>query len=77
MEAGHLLARPGPVWSHVWSCNCLHYNAPPHALLHALLMILQSGLAHISELLDEGKVKNIHGLFRQNQIVRAKVSEAQ
>jgi len=35
---------------------------------------LQSGMAHISELLDTGKVKNIHGLFRQNQIVRAKVS---
>jgi len=31
------------------------------------------GLAHISELLDSGKVKNIHGLYRQNQIVRAKV----
>jgi len=53
-----------------------HFDSRRFINTHACASVtcaLQTGLAHISELLDAGAVKNIHGLFRQNQIVRAKV----
>lgn len=54
-------------------CCTVHCRDALQSVRAALYARAQVGLAHISELLDEGKVNNIHGLFRQDQAVRAKV----
>jgi hypothetical protein len=52
-----------------------HPPTQPHTHTHTFApsVAAQVGLAHISELSDE-KVKDINGLFRPKQAVRAKVS---